>query len=262
MPRSGGWEPSAGPERLNAAAVGLGQALGGAWSGLLDLASPRRCAACSAIAEELLCPPCLRACEAPVGPCCRRCGEAWRLADEGGCGRCRRFGRTFAFRRAAALWAYRGPVRRVVHGFKFEGRADVLPGLGARMLGHPVLGAWARGLPGALIVPVPAGAASGRRRGYDQAALLAAGVARSLGRRATPRALRRRRQPLASQARSAPEARRGAVRAAFEARPALVHGRHVLLVDDVLSTGATADAASRALRCSGAREVSVLALAT
>jgi ComF family protein len=150
----------------------------------------------------------------------------------------------------------------MVHAFKFEGRADVLLPLGRLMSGHPVLGAWARAARRARVVPVPAGAASRRRRGYDQALILARGLAQASGRRLEARALRRRREPERSQARTAAADRRRRLGASFAARPHRVWGRHVLLVDDVLSTGATADAASRALRCAGARSVQVLTLAT
>jgi ComF family protein len=150
----------------------------------------------------------------------------------------------------------------MVHAFKFEGRADVLLPLGRLMAGHPVVGAWARAARRARLVPVPAGAASRRRRGYDQAVLLARGMSLALGRRLETGALRRRREPDRSQARSAVADRRRRLGASFAARPHRIWGRHVLLVDDVLSTGATADAASRALRCAGARSVGVLTLAT
>jgi ComF family protein len=274
--RSAAWAPTADPEsgpgsdpepesrreRALAACASVGHALTRSLRGVADLAAPVRCAACRAPSPELLCALCLSGCSRPAGPCCLHCGEPWRASDADGCGRCRRFGRRFAFDRAAAVWSYDGPVRRVVHAFKFEGRADVLLPLGRLMADHPVVGAWARAARRARLVPVPAGAASRRRRGYDQAVLLARGVAQALGRRLETGALRRRRQPALSQARTAAADRLRRMGASFAARPHRVWGRHVLLVDDVLSTGATADAASRALRCAGARSVQVLTLAT
>ncbi len=112
-----------------------------------------------------------------------------------------------------------------------------------------------------LVVPVPARRASRRRRGYDQAVGLAQGFAREARLPLDTDALRRRREEGPQAGRSRARRRRQAA-AAFRARPARVQGRHVILLDDVLSTGATADAASRALICAGARSVRVAVLAT
>ena len=112
-----------------------------------------------------------------------------------------------------------------------------------------------------LVVPVPLRRASRRRRGYNQAAGLARGLAARLRLTADPAALRRRREGEAQAGRTRRQRRRQA-RAALAACPWRVHGRHVLLVDDVISTGATADAAARALRLAGATHVDVLTLAT
>lgn len=113
---------------------------------------------------------------------------------------------------------------------------------------------------GALLVSIPLGRARRIERGYDQAALLADGVARASGGRVRRLrgALRRVRETPPQVGRSRIE-RAGNVADAFEASGA-VAGRDLVLVDDVVTTGATADAAARALRRAGARSVRVLAL--
>ena len=237
--------------------------------GLAELLLPGCCAACGRGAPGPLCEDCLRSCRAPAGPCCLRCGAPWTrrrgttAAGGGGgdCGRCRRFGRPFAFASAAGLWRYRGPVRRLVHAFKYDGRQDLLAPLGRLLAGSPRPAGLAGGSPHPLVVAVPARRASLRRRGYDQAAGLAAGFAAARRLRCDARALVRRRE-------SGPQAGRSVRRrllqaaAAFRARPSHVHGLPILLVDDVLSTGATADACSRALLRAGATSVRVITLAT
>ena len=159
------------------------------------------------------------------------------------------------------LWHYRGAVRRLVHAFKYHGRVDVLAPLGRRMAASPRLAAPALGRAGPLlVVPVPARRRSRRLRRYDQAVLLARALAASLG-LPMAQALTRRRDDGEAQAGQPATRRRRRMGAAFRSRP-VAEGRHVLLVDDVISTGATADAASRALRCAGARSVTALTLAT
>lgn len=152
-------------------------------------------------------------------------------------------------------------MRRLVHAFKYHGRQDLLAPLG-RLLAESPRPAWlAAGRPRPLVVPVPARRASRKRRGYDQAVGLAAAFAAARHLRCDSRALVRRRQ-------TGPQAGRSVHRrllqaaAAFHARPAHVWGLRIVLIDDVLSTGATADACTRALLLAGATSVSVITLAT
>ena len=114
--------------------------------------------------------------------------------------------------------------------------------------------------PGALLLPVPL--ARGRRvgRGYDQAALLAGHLARAAGRPLLRGALRRVRETPPQVGRTRALRVRG-VAGAFRAEPGRVAGLDLVLVDDVVTTGATADAAAGALRAAGARSVAVVALA-
>src|SRR5205814_2190858 len=110
-----------------------------------------------------------------------------------------------------------------------------------------------------VIVPVPLGRRRFKERRYNEASEIAAGVEHALGRPCHPRALARVRET-APQTTLARSARRENVRGAYRAR--LPPGvRHVLLVDDVVTTGATVEEAARALRRAGAREVSVLSVA-
>ena len=150
-------------------------------------------------------------------------------------------------------------LREALHAFKFRGKRAV-----ARPLGDLLAEAGA-GYPGArgagLLVPVPLYPDRERERGFNQAALLAERLGRLWGVAVAANALERTAATPAQTGLSGEERRRN-VRGAFAVpRPARVAGRRVLLVDDVLTTGATADACARALRRAGAAEVGVLTVA-
>jgi ComF family protein len=215
---------------------------------LVDLVWPPRCAACGGgVSAEPFCPTCAEAVD-PVPAGCARCGQP---GPDPLCGACRASPPAFDAVRAGGLFG--GPLADAVHAFKYGGRSALARPLGAWLAARAPLP------PGALVVSVPL--ARGRRieRGYDQAALLAGALARAAGGRLGPAVLRRVRETPPQVGRGREERARN-VAGAFEATEA-VAGRDVVLVDDVVTTGATADAAAAALRRAGARSVVVVALA-
>jgi len=211
---------------------------------LLDALFPRRCAGCGA-GPSPFCDPC-RAGLVPLGrPRCERCG-APSVRDVGACRHCPPD--AIAWARAAFL--FDGPARTAVHRLKFAGWRAVAEALGAAMAESYDLDADA-------VTWVPLSRRRRSARGFDQSLALARVVGRRLD---LPVAslLRRVRDP-GSQARRGGEERRRAMRGVFAAR-----GRpppRVLLVDDVLTTGATAAACAEALLGAGATEISALTAA-
>jgi predicted amidophosphoribosyltransferase len=236
------------------------EALADLGRGALDLLWPRACFTCDAslggTREPWLCAAC-RAALPLFGEdedLCARCARPLGPATaEGGCPDCRRLRPRFEAVRAAGAW--RGPLRRLVTGLKYARRTSCAWPLGeiaaARLRG------WGPLRDGAVVVPFPTTAAARRRRGFDPPALMAGEIAERLGLPLARGALRRSGDPppQASLARSARlEAPRGTV---VVAHPRAVAGRTVLLVDDVLTTGASANEASRALLAAGAERVLV-----
>ena len=232
---------------------------------VLDLVFPAVCPVCvarsDAAAYRPFCAPCWTALPVGVGPGCAVCGEPFPgLAGALPCDACRRAPPPYAFARAVA--PYRDGMREAIHALKY-GRRPVLATPLGRLLADagaaaaPVpLADWAEG-----IVPVPLHPTRHAERGFNQAELLAAPGATRWRLPMLPRALARVR-PTAPQADLDAEARRANVRDAFKVtRPGEVRGRRVLLVDDVLTTGATVGAAARALLTAGATAVGVLTLA-
>jgi ComF family protein len=228
----------------------------GAWTIAVDLVLPRHCAACAASLPmghpHALCRGCERTLDMP-DTLCRRCGIplSTPLVTCRACA-----ARPPAFDVARALGLYLAeptilnPLARAVRALKFHGHRAVGRSLGRAL--YRLLPLPAR----AVVVPVPLHVTRLRERGYNQALLLARGLGRRARLPVAPRALVRQR-PTPSQAHLDAVARRENLAGAFVATAA-VHAPTVILVDDVLTTGATADACAHALRAAGATRVIVL----
>jgi ComF family protein len=153
---------------------------------------------------------------------------------------------------ARAPFAFEGPARASIHHLKYRGVRGVGRALGAAMATCVP--------PGADVVTwVPLARRRKAERGFDQARVLAVAVGRETG--LPVRRLLRRVVSTGPQARRDAEARRAAMRGSFVARDRAVVPDHVLLVDDVLTTGATAAACAEVLLAHGASRVSLLVAA-
>ncbi len=230
---------------------------------------PASCAVCDTPLARLsrapVCDPCWADLPSQSGTLCLRCGEALgphlfasedRAPGDWLCRPCRVV--PPAFERAVAHGLYRGTMRSLLHLLKYEGLEPVARPLGALMAAQI---AALPGLPRQIaVVPVPLFAGKRRQRGFNQAELLAQSLARALGRRGLEVRLETgllvRTRATHSQAGLSPSGRRRNLQAAFAVNDGkLLPSRDVLLVDDIYTTGATARAASSALRRAGAREV-------
>jgi predicted amidophosphoribosyltransferase len=206
--------------------------------------APPACLACRTPcvdANAALCVPCRRALPWLAPRRCARCGLPTP------CGACCP-ARDAAFERAWAPLSYDGPARALVAALKFRGALPVADLMAAQIIAS----APSDLLAGATLVPVPLHPARRRARGFDQAALIAAALARRSGRPLVA-CLRRGGEPTRQLG-----ADRTARHAAAESQLLRARGpipTHALLVDDVHTTGATLDACARALGASGAHHV-------
>ncbi|MGE5507748.1 MAG: ComF family protein [Chitinophagales bacterium] len=189
-------------------------------------------------------------------PVCRRCGRPAGGEDE--CRQCAGRPRTFVEARAAG--PYEGELKRLVHRFKFRRELALREPLG--LLLAETFRAWPELRAAELLIPVPLSAERRAERGFNQAEELARVAGRALRLPAVMDALVRERGGPAQSRRSRHDRERGAAGAFRVARPGALAGARVLLVDDVLTTGATAEACSQAMLKAGASRVSVLTLAT
>lgn len=212
--------------------------------GMLDLVFPRGCLACERFLGgsrfTYLCPACWR--DLLVRPPGR--GRMQGLACDA----------------AATAGPYEGTMRRLIHAFKFSGRRSAALPLGRLMAQRRAVESDPRAPRFDLIVPVPLAPSKRRRRGFNQALLLAGQLGRLLGVEVSE-ALSRARDDGAQSL--LPATRRAAnVRGSFRVRGgSSVAGCRVLLVDDVITTGSTASECARSLKRSGALWVEAFAAA-
>lgn len=225
---------------------------------VLALVFPSVCPACKAAVDHPREGPLCAACWGLVASAPRRrcrCGR--RLGDASTCGRCRRGLEPLAA--GLSLGPFDGPLRAAIHELKYHGKRRVARRLAEALIGVP--GSRALLSADAVLVPVPLHPRRERERAFNQAERLSAAMAEALGLRHEPRALVRRLDTRSQTGLSAHE-RRGNVLQAFAVRRrSAVAGRPVVLVDDVMTTGATVRACARVLREAGAAEVRVVVAA-
>jgi ComF family protein len=214
----------------------------------VDLLFPPRCALCGRDGT-LLCEPCIAALPRAAGTRCERCWMPIRSA--GVCRHCAEAPPSFVSLRAAFVMD--GGSRRLAHELKYEGMTSLAAPMGSLMVES--LGAT---IDSEVVVPVPLHSSRERTRGYNQAALLARQVARLAGMSLLDRAVRRTRSTTPLTKTMHREERLAIMRDAFSARRDDLAGRAILLVDDVVTTGATLDACSEALMAAGAARVDCL----
>lgn len=221
----------------------------------LDFALPARCAGCGTIVSEVhsFCPDCWRQIEFLGDSGCATCGLPLQATEMTTCAIC--LARPQRIARTRAAVAYDELSRGLAIRLKY-GRKVAIARTMARYMA-PLVG----GSSNPVLVAVPLHRTRLWRRGFNQSALVAREISRKLGIAADPFLIRRvkRTPPLKGMS---PLQRRKAVAGAFKVPDrSVVEGRTIILVDDVLTTGSTAEACARTLKRAGATRIELISWA-
>ncbi len=223
---------------------------------------PSSCACCGTFLEEGppgLCPDCLARIRPIEPPFCTVCGAPFvaPLGEPHACGGCQV--RKKYFTTARALAYYEGPLQETLHRWKYERRISLTPFLGRwmaqgfrRCWTHPCFD---------LLIPVPLHVKRLRERGFNQALLLTKELNRWTGIPYEKRVLRKQRATAPQVELSGRDRERGIHGAFTVVGKGAVRDRSILLVDDVYTTGATANECAKVLVAAGARRVDIFTLA-
>lgn len=231
------------------------------WNALLSVCFPSHCLLCDSFVEDFrsygVCPACWKRVSLLPLEVCQCCGLPSSGAAGSLCGKCLSDPPAFEKARAAAL--YQEELRDLIHRFKFNGFMHLSKPLGKIM--QQVFPIHFDAATIDIIVPVPLHAKREKQRGFNQAELLARSLANHLKKPLASRVLRRS-MNTPPQSGLTDAQRLENVKGVFEVRkPAVIEGKQVLLVDDVLTTGATLSSCARVLKSSGAIQVHVFTLA-
>jgi ComF family protein len=220
---------------------------------LLDFALPPRCAGCAGVIEEVgaFCPDCWGEMEWLGNGGCRTCGLPLAATDADTCGRC--LAEPPPLDRLRAAVAYDDRSRSIVLRLKY-GRKVALARTMARYmtpLGDP-------GRSAALVMPVPLHRRRLWSRGFNQSGLVARELAKGWGYPFEVALLRRTKATVPLKGMSHNQRRKAVAGAFAVVDPERIKGREIILVDDVLTSGSTAEACARALRKAGAARVELI----
>ncbi|MFH1698768.1 MAG: ComF family protein [Candidatus Omnitrophota bacterium] len=230
--------------------------------GLTDMLFPKTCLSCKTrlITEALICPDCKNKIKINIPPFCIRCGKHLenKNLNKNVCPACRKT--PLYFDRAFSPCIYEGVIQKLIHQFKYGNKRSLSPVLAGLM--NEFIREYGIYLDFIdWIIPIPLSSARMREREYNQSELLSRHIAQEIQKKVSQDILIRSRNTL-TQTGLKHSQRRENVKGSFKVRDCKpIKGRNLLLIDDVLTTGATASEAAYTLKNAGANVVFVLTLA-
>lgn len=226
-------------------------------TGLLHILYPKRCPVCDKVVaaspfdrEYPICNSCRRTVEYVVEPVCKVCGKP--ISNERGefCGDCRK--QKHAFIQGKALWIYKGKVKQSIYRLKYGNRREYGIAYAQELVKR--YGGWIKKKQIQAIVPIPLHKKRRRQRGYNQAEIIAEEMGRLL-RLPVYKNLLIRCVHTRPQKELNDKERKNNLKKAFKMSENNVQLDHILLVDDIYTTGSTMDGAAAALLEAGVSEV-------
>lgn len=224
---------------------------------IIHLLFPRRCPICDKamfssvfMKTELCCAACREIPEYVKEPVCKKCGKPIENERAEFCYDCRKHPGGFA--QGKALWIYKDQVKESMYRFKYQNRQEYARYYGSEIV--RVYGEWMKRNKIEAIVPIPLHWTKKRRRGYNQAQLLAAEIGKQTGLPVYPKLLKRIKKTKAQKNLDETE-RKNNLKKAFKTQENKVQLSHILLVDDIYTTGSTINEAALELKKAGIEQV-------
>lgn len=235
-------------------AAAFGKSLGKrADAEILDMLFPPRCPFCDrlTVRKKGICDSCKRKIPYVLEPACKKCGKALSNEQQEYCLDCQK--KTHMFTQGKALFSYAGRVKDSIYRFKYKNRREY-----ARIYAEEIVkryGNWIRQREIEGIVPVPLHKSKKRSRGYNQSQILAEELGNCLGIPVYTQYLQRVKKTKDQKSLKNSKERKNNMKNAFKTSQNVVQLEHILMVDDVYTTGSTIDAAAEALLAAGVKKV-------
>ncbi|MCI8483784.1 MAG: ComF family protein [Lachnospiraceae bacterium] len=229
---------------------------------LLHLLFPPRCPFCDQILfqsiflpRELVCKQCRENLQQVREPVCSKCGKPLEEEREEYCYDCRK--KICEYTQGKALWIYQGKVKDSLYRFKYHRRQDYAEYYGLELA--RVYGGWIKRCQIQAVVPIPLSKKRLRQRGYNQAELIARQVGKRLNLPVHTNLLLRVRDTKAQKELN-DEERKNNLKRAFKTRTNKVQLDHILLIDDIYTTGSTMNEAAKELKRAGVKKIYCLCI--
>ncbi len=219
---------------------------------ILDLLYPPRCPICDKVTlpEDRICPECRKKIHIVSEPVCMRCGKPLSNQRKEYCFDCE--SRSYNFTQGKALWVYGKLEKASIYRFKYQNKREYAKIYASELTQR--YGTWIRNRKIQAIIPIPLHKSRKKKRGYNQAEILAKEMGKVLGIPVYANLLVRVRDTKPQKTLDEAE-RKNNLKRAFKMSENIVQLKYILLVDDIYTTGSTLDAAAAVLKAAGALQV-------
>ena len=242
--------------------------LRGLLKGLKDLIYPNCCLVCKntippANQQQLICSGCWDKVEKNLPPFCASCGRHLdsQAIEKNACLNCSKYKVNYYFDRAFSPCAYTGTIKKLIHEFKYSGKDYLGKPLGKLM--RTFIQDYQLPIEHLdFIIPIPLHKSRQRQREFNQAEILSQEVAGGFNKRVLTNTLIRVKFTKTQTELTFHERYQNVDKSFTVTRPELINNTNLLLIDDVLTTGATSNEAAKCLKKAGARKVLLLTLAS